>query len=315
MKYEGHNGQITVEGEALILTRDGMMAKAAFGKSPARRIPLQAVSGVSLREATRLQNGWLQLHLGGKQGASLSAVTAPSDGDTVLFTHGKREHWQQLYGWLQTVVEKNRTTGVDPKFVTFDPPKAVLRQEEKRQKGEAAGLRPDIAEAASRLGWQLGGKREIKKLHEHVHPGEAVEYIAQGTYAGNQGIVVLTSTRMLFLFHGIMSQTLEDFPYRSLSSVQSNAGLVTGDLTVHASGNRAVISQIVKQDLKHLADALRERIATGRQPFAPPSPSPSPAASQPDVMDQLRKLGDLRNAGILTQEEFDAKKADLLTRL
>nr|WP_284501114.1 SHOCT domain-containing protein [Bowdeniella massiliensis] len=32
-------------------------------------------------------------------------------------------------------------------------------------------------------------------------------------------------------------------------------------------------------------------------------------------MDQLRKLGELRDAGVLTEAEFEAKKADLLGRL
>jgi hypothetical protein len=35
----------------------------------------------------------------------------------------------------------------------------------------------------------------------------------------------------------------------------------------------------------------------------------------PDPMDQLKKLGELRAAGLLTQEEFDKKKVDLLERM
>jgi hypothetical protein len=42
---------------------------------------------------------------------------------------------------------------------------------------------------------------------------------------------------------------------------------------------------------------------------APPAPAPM------DVPDQLRKLAELRDAGILTAAEFDAKKADLLRRM
>ena len=348
MKYEGYNGQITVEGDQLVITRDGMVARTAFGKAtPPRSIPLPAISGVTLQEASRLKNGWLQLHLGGQVTASLTPSTAASNGDAVMFTHGKREQWTQLYTWLQSVVEKNREFGIDPSTVQYDDSgsgqigrfdklaakvdakgqemeqnaaakaeeraadataRAAQQQDVKRAKGEAAGLRPDIAEAASRMGWQFGGKREIKKLHEHLYEGEIVEYIAQGTYAGNQGIVVLTNGRMLFLFHGLMNQTLEDFPYKSLSSVQSKAGLATGELAVHASGNNAVISGIVKPDLKHLGDALRQRIAAAGQPVAP-------APAQPDIMEQLKGLAELRDAGILTSEEFDAKKAELLSRL
>ena len=49
---------------------------------------------------------------------------------------------------------------------------------------------------------------------------------------------------------------------------------------------------------------------------AGPTPAGAlPAAPAPDPMEQLRKLGQLRDAGIVTQEEFDAKKADILARI
>jgi hypothetical protein len=37
-----------------------------------------------------------------------------------------------------------------------------------------------------------------------------------------------------------------------------------------------------------------------------------PAALSDDVYEQLKKLGELREAGILTDAEFDAKKAQIL---
>ncbi|WP_372346773.1 hypothetical protein [Streptomyces sp. KL116D] len=51
----------------------------------------------------------------------------------------------------------------------------------------------------------------MKKLAEHLHDGEEVRLIAQGTYADRQGILVLTDLRLLFLFHGLVSQAKEDF--------------------------------------------------------------------------------------------------------
>jgi hypothetical protein len=38
-------------------------------------------------------------------------------------------------------------------------------------------------------------------------------------------------------------------------------------------------------------------------------------AAEPDTLEQLRKLGELRAAGVLTDVEFEAKKADLLRRI
>jgi hypothetical protein len=55
----------------------------------------------------------------------------------------------------------------------------------------------------------------------------------------------------------------------------------------------------------------------------PPSVHPAPADSRltpvaapsADVLEQLRKLGELRKAGVLTDAEFEAKKAELLGRI
>ncbi len=44
---------------------------------------------------------------------------------------------------------------------------------------------------------------------------------------------------------------------------------------------------------------------------APESAAPAEAA-QDDTFDQLTKLGQLKDQGILTQEEFDAKKKQIL---
>ena len=45
------------------------------------------------------------------------------------------------------------------------------------------------------------------------------------------------------------------------------------------------------------------------------NPQPPAAPTQPDIADQLKKLADLHAAGVLTDEEFAAKKKDLLDRM
>ena len=63
----------------------------------------------------------------------------------------------------------------------------------------------------------------------------------------------------------------------------------------------------------------------GGSPFAQPQQQPpqqpqqpqqaAPAAGDPSPIEQLERLGKLRDAGIVTAEEFEAKKAELLKRL
>ncbi|HET9649739.1 MAG TPA: SHOCT domain-containing protein [Microlunatus sp.] len=47
--------------------------------------------------------------------------------------------------------------------------------------------------------------------------------------------------------------------------------------------------------------------------YEEPAPAPAPAAlSQAEILDQLKQLGELRTAGVLTDAEFEAQKAKIL---
>lgn len=177
-------------------------------------------------------------------------------------------------------------------------------------------LRPDIESAKARMRVKMGGGREIKKLAGYLWEGETVQRMTTGTYGKGTGLVVMTDRRLVFVQDGVMSKSTEDFPYSKISSVSWNSGMMLGTLVVFASGNKAEIKNMNKDDGKEMADALRERLADSpaSQTLATSASAPA-AASGPDVMEQLKKLGELRDAGVLTPEEFDAKKADLLSRL
>jgi hypothetical protein len=49
------------------------------------------------------------------------------------------------------------------------------------------------------------------------------------------------------------------------------------------------------------------------------APAPQPAAPQPaaqnPIFAQLKSLGELRDSGVLSPEEFETKKAELLARV
>lgn len=72
--------------------------------------------------------------------------------------------------------------------------------------------------------------------------------------------------------------------------------------------------------------AAQEQASYPQETYAPPPPppaqpaysppaavyAPEPAEPAPDVLAQLEKLGSLRAAGVLTEEEFAAQKARIL---
>ena len=51
--------------------------------------------------------------------------------------------------------------------------------------------------------------------------------------------------------------------------------------------------------------------APAEQPYAQP-PAPAPAASMADRLAQLKELGELLSAGVLSQAEFEQQKARIL---
>jgi hypothetical protein len=55
-----------------------------------------------------------------------------------------------------------------------------------------------------------------------------------------------------------------------------------------------------------------QQAAPQQQAYAPPPPPPPQAPAQADVLSQLQQLGELKAAGVLTEEEFAAQKAKIL---
>lgn len=180
---------------------------------------------------------------------------------------------------------------------------------------QVVGLRADIETAKAKMRVKIGAGREIKKLEGYLWEGETVERLTAGQYGKGQGLVALTDRRLMFVQDGIMSKSSEDFPLDKMSSISWQSGVLMGSMVVYASGNKAEITNVQKDDGKEIVDLVRARLSAPKeQPQIVVQAAPV-ATAAPDAMDQLRKLADLHAAGVLTDDEFAAKKADLLDRM
>jgi hypothetical protein len=108
-------------------------------------------------------------------------------------------------------------------------------------------------------------------------------------------------------------EDLEVIPMKSVSSVQVRRGAWYHDVTVFASGN-TIVMPMDAADAEQVRAVVMEQVLRGSSP-APAAPAAPPPPAGDAVIEQIRKLGELRDAGLLTPEEFEAKKADLLGRL
>jgi PH (Pleckstrin Homology) domain-containing protein/putative oligomerization/nucleic acid binding protein len=168
--------------------------------------------------------------------------------------------------------------------------------------------------AETKLNMRLGVRRELRKLTELLGEGEEVLNLARGQYDGKTGLLFVTDRRVVFTEQGMMRSRLEDFPYERISSVQTETGAVFGKVTIFASGNKAKIERVApKERVPEIGDYVRTRLESKAATSEPASAAAAPAGG--DVMDQLERLGKLRDAGVISEDEFTSKKAELLARL
>ena len=86
-------------------------------------------------------------------------------------------------------------------------------------------------------------------------------------------------------------------------------GLFTGGITwLTAAGGAAWVKKL-EGDLWNWFEMRNV------QNRAAPAPPPAPAASAPPVTEQIKKLAELRDMGILSTDEFETKKKELLSRI
>ncbi len=100
---------------------------------------------------------------------------------------------------------------------------------------------------------------------------------------------------------------------RGLATVAVVSGTATATRNAvnrrQADKNAKAYSHAMNEAAAQEAPPPQQYVAPPPQQYAPPPPPPPP---QEDMITQLERLADLRDQGILTEEEFAAQKAKVL---
>lgn len=152
--------------------------------------------------------------------------------------------------------------------------------------------------ASVKLSFRWGLGRELRVLSNRLLAGEQPLDLSSARYEDAYGLVACTDQRVMFLKAGWLSTRFEDFSYDKITSVQTATGLVFGSLVLHVSDTRAKLSAMFANQARQLGDTIRRQITAARR--------------SSDVPRRIRRLGELRDEGLLTEEEFQAEKRALL---
>jgi uncharacterized membrane protein YdbT with pleckstrin-like domain len=125
---------------------------------------------------------------------------------------------------------------------------------------------------------------------------------------------VLTTDRLIFR-SGVLAKHGIEIPLERINDVRSHQSILerllrSGDLVIESGGEHG---QQVFNDIPGPADVQNEihrQIEVNQHEVAA-----GPVVREPDIVDQIDRLDELRKRGVLTEAEFQAKKAQLLDRL
>lgn len=156
----------------------------------------------------------------------------------------------------------------------------------------------------------------VAKASEHLDDGEEILEAVDGTYetevmgtdSARAGVLLATDNRLLFYAKKMTGFELESFSYKTISSFERGKSMMGGTLKFHASGNSVSMKWISAKNLDEFVSTVKSKMDEAQSGGGQSAPKDDPA-------DQLRKLAELRDAGILSEEEFSAKKQEILDRM
>lgn len=155
------------------------------------------------------------------------------------------------------------------------------------------------------LGRKKAMQKQIELFENSLLDGEKLLGVGASFPKPIEQIYVTDKRIIAHKIEGIFKNEKVEIPLSSISSINTTVKGLGASIEILASNNKASVEKLhihIAQELKKLIDSLLH--STPTQTASTETPT--------DVADQIKKLADLRDAGILTEDEFNAKKQQLL---
>ncbi|ATB63290.1 SHOCT domain-containing protein [Pseudomonas mosselii] len=163
--------------------------------------------------------------------------------------------------------------------------------------------------------------KHVKKFRDkHLQSGEQViawgegyigKMLGTGKDAEKTGVLIVTGLRVIFYRAGIFGEVNESIPLKALTSIERKSFMGHRTIHMHTSHDSLEFKSFKKDQDQALVDAIE----AGRGHAVSSAQTGGSQQTSTDPMTALAKLADLKAAGVLTDEEFNSKKAELLARL
>lgn len=135
------------------------------------------------------------------------------------------------------------------------------------------------------------------------------EMMGKGDKTQHNGALIVTNERAIFYRKGFLGEVLETVPLMKITAIERKSMMGHRTIRMHTSHDQLEFKTFKKEKEQELVAAIE----AGREQAS--SDQPSQGAQQRDPMEALKKLGELKELGVITEDEFQEKKSVLLSKL
>jgi hypothetical protein len=179
---------------------------------------------------------------------------------------------------------------------------------------------------------QLDACRE--RVTEILTSDEAITFsVAQTPIAGlKPDIVVLTNRRFILYHPGILGCRFDDFLWRDIIDVKLEEGILGAKLIFKTKDSKMSIDKLPKTEARRAYSIAQEKEQEARENrrqrqmqedsakaghivFGNVGAGTQPSSTSDDPMAKLTKLKNLFDAGLITQDEYNKKKSEILASM
>lgn len=156
----------------------------------------------------------------------------------------------------------------------------------------------------------FGIRKEIKFLPEVLADDEVILALTSGLMDASTWLIVCTPVRVILLDKGMLyGLSQKEYPLKNITSIQFKQGLILGEIELTVSSNKMKIENVEKKSVKKFVETLKAAISN----VAEDTPAEKSSSTGNDIVDKLRELSEFREAGVLSDDEFEIAKVRLLS--
>ena len=172
-----------------------------------------------------------------------------------------------------------------------------------------AELKEEYNKIAEEMGdTQFFTKKELYYLPEVLMENEPVLAYTSGFMDGNTWLITLTDRRIIFLDKGLiygLKQSIIDLD--KVNAVSASTGLFFGEIIITDGATDRVIKNVWKKTVKAFTNKIQQALELRKLEY-----SGEILDQHHGPYEQLEKIAQLKEKGILTDEEFQMEKKRIL---